>query len=197
MSDRRIDEYIEEAPTQGARALGLNEDNVTRLLLLSAVAPAGMLAPFAMATSPDGWFACDGSAVSRTTYSALFDAIGTTWGAGDGSTTFNVPDLQGAFVRGTGTGTIDTRDKVGPSVGAFQEDAYQGHWHDVRRRSDDTDARQASATGPTGSGTSWVSSSTGQPLDARYPLTDTVNGTPRTGTETRPYAAGVLWCIKT
>ena len=60
----------------------------------TAPLPSGMLTPFAGATAPDGWLLSDGSAVNRTTYSALFTAIGTTYGAGDGSTTFNLPDLR-------------------------------------------------------------------------------------------------------
>lgn len=51
----------------------------------------GMVAPFAGTSAPAGWLKCDGSAISRTTYSALFDVIGTTYGSGDGSTTFNLP----------------------------------------------------------------------------------------------------------
>ena len=61
----------------------------------AAPLPSGMLAPFAGSTAPTGWLLSDGSAVSRTTYSALFTAIGTTYGTGDGSTTFNLPDLRG------------------------------------------------------------------------------------------------------
>ena len=53
-------------------------------------------------TAPDGWLICDGSQVSRTTYSDLFSVIGTTFGSGDGSTTFTLPDLRAAFVRGAG-----------------------------------------------------------------------------------------------
>jgi microcystin-dependent protein len=55
---------------------------------------------YAASTAPTGWLLCDGSAVSRTTYAALFAVISTTWGSGDGSTTFNVPDLRGQFLRG-------------------------------------------------------------------------------------------------
>ena len=61
----------------------------------AAPLPSGMLAPFAGATAPTGWLLSDGSAISRTTYSALFAAIGTTYGTGDGTTTFNLPDLRG------------------------------------------------------------------------------------------------------
>lgn len=62
--------------------------------------PAGVVAPFAGATAPTGWLLCYGQAVSRTTYAALFAAIGTTYGAGDSSTTFNLPDLRGRVAAG-------------------------------------------------------------------------------------------------
>lgn len=62
--------------------------------------PVGLLSPYAGSTAPDRWLLCDGSAVSRTTYSALFTVISTTYGTGDGSTTFNVPDLGGRVVAG-------------------------------------------------------------------------------------------------
>lgn len=62
--------------------------------------PAGIVMPFAGSVAPDGWLLCDGSAVSRDTYNALFIAIGTTYGDGDGSTTFNLPDLSGRVVLG-------------------------------------------------------------------------------------------------
>ena len=65
--------------------------------------PAGAVSAFAgtnLTTPPTGWFFCDGSAVSRTTYAALFAAIGTAYGAGDGSTTFHLPDYRGMFLRG-------------------------------------------------------------------------------------------------
>ena len=54
----------------------------------------GTIVPWSTATAPTGFLKCDGSAVSRTTYAALFAVVSTTYGAGDGSTTFNVPDLQ-------------------------------------------------------------------------------------------------------
>lgn len=60
-----------------------------------AVVPVGTLCATARSSSPSGWLLCDGSPVSRSVYAALFSAIGTTYGAGDGSTTFNLPDLRG------------------------------------------------------------------------------------------------------
>jgi len=61
---------------------------------------SGMMMPFAGSTAPSGWLLCYGQAVSRTTYSSLFTAIGTTYGSGDGSTTFNLPDLRGRVIAG-------------------------------------------------------------------------------------------------
>lgn len=71
-------------------------------------AQIGQVTAFAGSTAPNGWLLCDGSAVSRTTYAKLFAVIGTTYGTGDGSTTFNVPDLRGRFPLGSGTGTAAT-----------------------------------------------------------------------------------------
>jgi microcystin-dependent protein len=62
--------------------------------------PIGTVLPFAGAVAPSGYHICDGTAISRTTYSALFAVIGTTWGPGDGSTTYNIPDLRDRFALG-------------------------------------------------------------------------------------------------
>ncbi len=60
----------------------------------------GEVADYAGGTPPAGWLLCDGSAVSRATYATLFAAIGTTWGPGDGATTFNLPDMRGRVAAG-------------------------------------------------------------------------------------------------
>lgn len=71
------------------------------------ILPAGIgPLPYSGSSIPAGWLYCDGSAVSRTTYVALFAAISTTWGVGDGSTTFNLPDMRGRSAIGDGTGTV-------------------------------------------------------------------------------------------
>lgn len=67
---------------------------------LDGAMPIGAVIPFAGATAPSNWLLCYGQAVSRTTYAALFAVIGTTYGAGDGSTTFNVPDANGRVIAG-------------------------------------------------------------------------------------------------
>lgn len=66
-------------------------------------AVVGAVIAFAGSTSPAGWLLCDGSAVSRTDYAALFAVIGTTYGSGDGSTTFNLPNLVDKFIEGSST----------------------------------------------------------------------------------------------
>lgn len=66
----------------------------------------GMIFPYAGSSAPSGFLLCNGQAVSRTTYSSLFTLIGTSYGAGDGSTTFNVPDLRGSVLLGLGQKTV-------------------------------------------------------------------------------------------
>ena len=61
--------------------------------------PSGSVIAFAGTSAPDGWYLCQGQEISRATNSSLFSAIGTTFGSGDGSTTFNLPDLRGEFLR--------------------------------------------------------------------------------------------------
>ena len=63
-----------------------------------------VIRPFAGSTTPVGWLLCNGDAVSRTIYANLFDVVGTTYGAGDGSTTFLLPNLNGRFIQGAQTG---------------------------------------------------------------------------------------------
>lgn len=78
----------------------------------------GEVAFFARTTLPSGWLKANGAAVSRTTYAALFAAIGTTFGAGDGRTTFNLPDLRGEFLRGLDDGrNIDRGRRLGTAQG--------------------------------------------------------------------------------
>ena len=67
--------------------------------------PAGEVSMYAGSTAPVGYLFCNGGAVSRTTYAALFIAIGTAWGAGDGTTTFGLPDMRGRAPIGAGTGS--------------------------------------------------------------------------------------------
>lgn len=77
------------------------------------------------ATVPSGFLYCDGTAVSRSTYARLFASIGTTFGAGNGSTTFNVPNFKGAFLRGASTQTVGGVAYTAAAVGTAQQDAVQ------------------------------------------------------------------------
>ena len=65
--------------------------------------PTGTVISFAANSNPAGYILCNGSAISRTTYASLFSVIGTTYGTGDGSTTFNLPNLTDKFIQGSGT----------------------------------------------------------------------------------------------
>lgn len=99
--------------------------------LMQANAPilaAGAVGYFAMATAPAGWLVADGSAVSRTAYATLFSAIGTSFGAGDGNSTFTLPDLRGVSLRGFDGGRgLDP----GRAFGSYQADALGSHSHGV------------------------------------------------------------------
>ena len=117
-------------PDGSVSTVKIVDANVTLAKLAAAVqqalVPAGTVLAFAASTAPSGYLECDGAAVSRATYSALFAVIGTTYGTGDGSTTFNLPDLRGEFVRGWdhGKGTDAAR-----ALGSAQSSANLSHTH--------------------------------------------------------------------
>lgn len=85
---------------------------------IKTLIPTGLITPFGGDTVPSGWLLCDGSAVSRTTYAQLFELIGTTYGAGDGETTFNVPNLKGKTLVGKDTSQTEfnTLNKTGGEI---------------------------------------------------------------------------------
>jgi microcystin-dependent protein len=159
--------------------------------------PAGVIMLFAGSVPPAGWLSCDGRAMSRTSYARLFAAIGTAYGAGDGSTTFNLPDFRGMFPRGTGTHGSRAKaaggNYAGPALGAYQDDSMQGHRHgDLYDGSFELT-----------SGSNWGSGSANIEPGANFgsskignPTTDTTNGTPRVGNETRPASLGVNFIIR-
>ena len=90
--------------------------------------PAGSVFTFATSTVPSGYLECNGAAVSRSTYASLFSSISTTWGTGDGSSTFNLPDLRGQFVRGwDNSAGVDS----GRSFASSQSDQNKQHTHSV------------------------------------------------------------------
>ena len=96
----------------------------------NSLTPAGTIITFGGTSAPSGYLTCDGSSIDRTTYADLFSAIGTTWGSVDGSS-FNVPDLRGAFLRGSGSQTY-TNTYDGGSVGDKSRDKLIKHSHQFR-----------------------------------------------------------------
>ena len=166
-------------------------------------APAGVIMAFAGTTAPTGFLSCDGSAISRTTYATLFAAIGTTWGAGNGSTTFNVPDLRGMFMRGTGTnGTGSSSGAVGPSVGTYAADTYLNHSH-TATSTDSGHTHQVTSNSNAGGGggnNQILNPGSGNQFNTstgNANITTTVATSTTGGTETKPKNYGVLYIIKT
>jgi len=151
-------------------------------LSLLSTSRAGEVAWYAANTPPTGALKANGATISRTTYASLFAVIGTTFGAGDGSTTFEIPDMRGEFARGWDDGRgIDS----GRAFGSAQADALQGHRHGISLsiRNNFADSGSFRST-PNTSNTN-----TGDPI------TDGSNGTPRTASETRPRNVALLAVI--
>lgn len=174
---------------------------LTKQRLEEVASYVGMVASFAGNTAPSGWLACDGSAVSRTTYADLFAYIGETYGAGDGSTTFNLPDLRGEFVRGwdNGRGVDASRafgsrqlDQNRSHTHTGTTDAAGGHNHSVAGYSvaQYFGGGGAYAVSPTYADTVSVNTSTA--ADHTHTFTTDADG----GAETRPRNVALLFCIK-
>lgn len=139
---------------------------------LAGVMPVGTVIWTARNTAPTGFLKCNGAAVSRTTYAALYAAIGTTFGVGNGSTTFNVPDLRGEFIRGWD----DSRGvDSGRVFGSAQADELESHTHLSAGGGNQVPSYGPSS--PVAVGSSTPTSATG-------------------GSETRPRNVALLACIK-
>lgn len=146
-----------------------------------ADAPIGSIIPYGGATAPSGWLLCQGQAVSRTTYAELFAIIGTNFGEGDGSTTFNVPDLRESTTKGVGlSGNSENHySENGVTLGEFIEDRIQSHTHGVQNGYDGSNEGSAERG------------------DARHGYSiRTNNATGRTGNTTEVKAVGVNYIIK-
>ena len=145
--------------------------------------PIGSIGFFAMASAPTGWMKANGATISRTVYASLFAAIGTTFGVGDGVTTFKLPDLRGEFVRGFDDGRgLDT----GRVFGSGQTGAFAAHNHSLNlfmsTAFDATGGSQLVAADTGGSSQGWSAST----------LTIANTGS----TETRPTNIALLACIR-
>jgi len=148
--------------------------------------PAGSVIYYAKNAAPTGFLKANGAAISRSTYSALFSAIGTVFGVGDGSSTFNVPDLRGEFIRGwdDGKGTDDSR-----GFGSAQADAFQGHEHGMITAQT---IGQANFTKIVAGDTQYAV----QNLVTTSIVNKSGSGTARPAAETRPRNLALLACIK-
>lgn len=159
----------------------------------------GEILTFPSSATPQGFLKCDGSAVSRSTYADLFAVIGTTHGQGDGSTTFNLPDYRGRFLRGVdGTAGNDpdkasraamaTGGNAGNNVGSVQADAMQGHVHNMNGTAINS-----------GNGSAYPlmqDNFQSRMVAVGGPINDGTNGTPRVSSETRGKNANVEFFIR-
>jgi microcystin-dependent protein len=158
-------------------------------ILLGTIIPVGTVQAFGGTVVPDGWLLCDGATKSRTTYSALYAAIGSAHGAGDGLTTFHLPDYRGRFLRGTdnmGSGAAgrdpgDNRTAANTGgnstgLGSVQSDQFASHAHGVGDNNQSSDDGFNSVMGAG---------------NLASPLSGTAGGT-----ETRPKNANVTYIIK-
>lgn len=150
----------------------------------ATLTPPGAVQAFASLAPPTGWLRCNGAAVSRATFNALFTAIGTTFGVGDGSTTFNLPDLRGEFVRGLDDGRgVD----AGRLVGTAQSSQNLAHFHSPLIASGTGGlAGLIGTSDPDRYGASWEYFPSG---GSNYISTEG-------GTEARPRNVALLYCIK-
>ena len=125
----------------------------------------GTILPTVATSAPAGWLLCDGSAVSRSTYANLFNLVGTTFGAGDGSTTFNVPDLRGRAIIGVGQGSglsARTRGQTGGAeVHQLGVTEIPAHGHDIYAGTDNTSGNTVAAANSGARGLSGSISATG------------------------------------
>jgi len=143
-------------------------------LTADRAAPSGTVIAFAGSSCPTGWLAANGTAVSRATYAVLYGIIGTTYGTGDGTTTYNLPDLRGEFIRGLDGGRgIDT----GRALGSYQADAFKSHNHAVADYAGTSSMSYRVNAGVAAGESGALTSSTG-------------------GTETRPRNIALPYCIK-
>ena len=154
---------------QARNNLGLQESSITDF--------TAVVLPFAFDTPPVGWLECNGAEISRTTYANLFAKVGTLYGNGDGSNSFNIPDLRGEFIRGWDNGRgIDS----GRIFGSFQSDELKSHTHNIRCNASNGNA---GTTAPYSSVANFT-----------YTNTDDILSTG--GLETRPRNTALIYCIK-
>ncbi len=161
---------------------------------IHGIVPAGTVIAYMGASAPSGYLECDGSTINRTTYADLFTAIADVYGVGDGSTTFEIPDLRGEFLRGYDNGAgidpdaatrTDAGDgsTTGDNVGTKQGSVNKTHIHDVSGNNFIV----------TGAGTGYTNIGTGGTL-VYYSAATLADGN---ANEARPTNVSVMYCIRT
>lgn len=202
---------------------GIQSYRVTAAQILSYCFPTGIVTPFAGTTAPPGFLLCNGQAVSRSEYAALYAVIGVTHGNGDGVTTFNVPDYRGRFLRGVDGGAGRDPDRAsrtamngggntGDAVGSLQGDSTKrpttnltgtaasngAHTHDTGayRNYTPVTGSMTGASGSRGRYTSAETSSLAVPTTSNGAHTHSVTITGGGDSETRPKNANVNYIIK-
>lgn len=192
-----------ELKTTAANTQKLNGKTEGQLSVASAAASdngnfAGMVKMYGGASAPAGWLICDGAVVSRTTYAGLFAAIGTAFGSGDGSATFNLPDYRGVFPRGAGTtNRTEGKDAAGNyynggSNGQYKTDQGQGHHHGPLSATNFIGGGSGTNAGIQTGGSSY-----NLHVTSTGPVNDGTNGDPRIGSETASASLSINFIIKT
>lgn len=173
---------IEFTPGERIMAADMNH-NFT--LLSQAKVPTGTVLPFVGTNVPDGFLFCNGDAYDVSQYPELYAVIGNTYGGG--TTSFQVPDLRGVFLRGLDNRPEGLDPQYTRSLGSYQADAFQGHYHRFNEGQRDGGADSNNAARITA----------GVDREKVFePITDGVNGEPRTSSETRPKNIAVNYIIK-
>lgn len=176
----RKDQNLSDVPDKAAARSNLGVPSISEMTQRT---PPGAIMYFARSTAPTGWLKANGAEVSRTIYSDLFDAIGTQFGSGNGSSTFTLPDLRGEFLRGWDNGRgVDS----GRSFGTSQADDIKAHSHRILGGTGGQDTNSPSSR----------NNIAGMDRQNAYTAGDPALIEETGGTETRPRNIALLACIK-
>lgn len=173
-------------------------DMASLMEMIASATPAGTVITTAMTTAPSGYLKCDGSEVSRSTYPGLFTAIGTTFGDGDGATTFTLPDMRGVFARGFDDGRGIDSERV---FGSYQEDDNKEHSHTGSTSTTGAHTHSTNIVASSGYIDSWKAvyleaGSTKMTTSSSGNHSHSLNINNSGGSESRPKNIALLYCIK-